>query len=64
MLIRGDNTVLGDNGTQVAFKNCAPFTKYITKSEGTTINHFDYLDLVMPMYNLEYSLNYSDTTVR
>ena len=30
ILVRGNITVVGDNGTQVAFKNCAPFTKCIT----------------------------------
>ena len=36
----------------MAFKNCAPFTKCITKIDGVTIDDVEYLDLVMPMYNL------------
>ena len=47
---------------KVAFKNCAPFTKCITKIDETTIDVAANLDLVMPMYNLiEYSSNYSET---
>ena len=49
--------------TQVSFKNCAPFTKCITKIDGATIDDAEDLDLVMPIYNLiEYSSNYSETT--
>ena len=49
--------------TQVAFKNCALFTKCITKVDGATIDDDEDLDLIMPMYNLiEYSSNYSETT--
>ena len=48
--------------TEVAFKNCAPFTKCITKTNRTSINYSEDLDLVMLMYNLlEYSSNCSDT---
>ena len=51
-----------DNGGQVAFKNCAPFIKCITKTDGTTLDDAEDLDLVMSIYNLlEYSSNYSDT---
>ena len=38
--------------TQVAFKNCASFTKCITNIDETTKNQAQNLDLVMPMYNL------------
>ena len=63
ILVRGDITIIGDNGTQIAFKNCAPFIKCVTKIDGTTIDDAEDLDLVMPMYNfLEYISNYSDTT--
>ena len=48
--------------TEEAFKNCAPFIKYITKIDGTTTDDAEELDLVMPMYNvLEYSLSCSGT---
>ena len=61
ILIRSDITIIGHNVTQVAFKNCAPFTKCFTKSDGATVDYAE--DLCMPMYNLiKYSSNYSDTT--
>ena len=63
ILVRGNITIIGHQATEVAFTNCAPFTKCITKIDGTTIYDADDLDLVIPMYNLiEYSLNYSETT--
>ena len=52
ILVRGDITVTVVHATQVAFKNCASFTKYITKTDGTIIDDDEDLDLVMPMYNL------------
>ena len=46
-------------------KNCASFTKCITKVDVTTIDNSKNLDLVMPMYNLiQYSSNYSETSGR
>ena len=63
-LVRSDITIIGSNSaTQVAFKNCAPFAKCITKTDGTLMNDAEDLDLVMLMYNLlGDSSNYSDTT--
>ena len=62
ILVRGDITVVAAPATQVAFKNCASFTKCITKIDETTIDDAENLDLVMPIYNLiEYSSNYSET---
>ena len=44
---------------QLAFKNWAPLTKFITKTDGTTIDGAENVDLVMPMYNpTEYSSNF------
>ena len=44
----------------VIFKNCAPFTKYISRINGTDIDSAQVIDIVMPMHNLiEYSDNYS-----
>ena len=61
LLVRGDIIIIGHQATQAAFKNCAPFTKCVTKIAGTAIH--DAEDLVMPMYNLiEYCSNYSETT--
>ena len=46
-------------------KNCAAFTKRITKIDETTIDGAEDLHLVMSMYNLiEYSSNYSEATGR
>ena len=57
ILVRGDITIVGDNGTQVALKNCAPFTKCVTKSYGTAIDDTEGLHLLMSMHNLlEHSL--------
>ena len=50
--------VAGNIATQVAFKNCTPFIRCITKIDGTTKDDGEDLDLVMPIYNLlEYSSN-------
>ena len=63
ILVGGNNTIIGHQVTQVAFKNCAPFTKCIAKIDGTGIDDAADLHLVIPMYNLiEYSWNYSKTT--
>ena len=50
---RGNITIIGQNlATEVAFKNCTPFTKCITKVDGTAIYDVEALDLVMSIYNL------------
>ena len=47
----------------VTFKNCAPFTKCISRINNTDIDSAQDNDIVMPMYNLiEYSDNYSKTS--
>ena len=47
----------------VTFKNCAPFTKCISRINNTNIDNVHDIDIVMPMYNLiEYSDNYSKTS--
>ena len=47
----------------VTFKNCAPFTKCISRINKTDIDNAHDIDIVMPMYNLlEYSDNYSKTS--
>ena len=62
ILARGDITNAGDNGVEIAFKNCSKFIKCIAKNDGTTTDDAEDLNLVMPMYNmLENSSNYSDT---
>ena len=46
---------------KVIFKNCAPFTNCISKTNNTQVDNAK--DLVVPMYNLiEYSDNYSKTS--
>ena len=72
ILVKGNitvnNTAAADadaNNTnkKVIFKNCAPFTKCISKINNTQIDNAEYIDIVMPMYNLiEYSDNYSKTS--
>ena len=59
ILVTGDITEAGGNaGTRVAFKNCAPFTKYITHINDEHVDNADNLDIAMSMYNLiEYSHN-------
>ena len=44
----------------VTFRNCAPFTKSISRINNTDIDNAQDINIVMPMYNLtEYSDNYS-----
>ena len=63
ILVKGDITVTTAPATQVSFKNCAPYTKRVTKIDGTTIYDSEDLDLVTTMYNLrEHSSNYSETS--
>ena len=52
ILITRNITIVGDNGTQVGLKNCAPFIKCIAKLDGTTLDDPKDLDSVMPMSNL------------
>ena len=33
-------------------KNCAPFTNCVSKINDTQIDDAEYIDIVMPMYNL------------
>ena len=49
--------------TALAFKNCAPFMKYITHINDVFVDTAENIDIAMPMYILiEYSDNYSDTS--
>ena len=49
-----------NNDKKIIFKNCAPFTDYISEINNTLINNVKEIDVVMSMYNLiEYSDNYS-----
>ena len=52
-----------ERNKDVTFKNCAPFTKCISRINGTDVDNAQDIDIVMPMYNLiEYSDNYSKTS--
>ena len=74
ILINGRITIIwaGDDGAArwaderdkgVTFKNCAPFTKCISRINNTDIDNAQDIDIVMPMYNLiDYSSNYSKTS--
>ena len=49
---------------KVIFKNCAPFTSFISEINKTQIDNSKDIDIVMPIYDLiEYSDNYSKTSV-
>ena len=49
----------------VAFKNCAPFTIFISEINNTQTDDCKDIDMIMPMYNLlEYSDNYAKTSGR
>ena len=73
MLVKGTITITGagDDDTAkrldernkgVIFKNCAPFTKFISTINNADTDNAQDIDIVIPMYNLiEYSDNYSKT---
>ena len=47
---------------KVIFRNCAPFTNFISRIKNMQVNDAHSIDVVMPIYNLiEYSDNYSNT---
>ena len=59
--IRAANNV--NNDTRLALKNCVPFTKCNLEINDEHVDTAEYLDIVMPMYNLiEYSDNYQDSS--
>ena len=72
ILVKGNMTVNNNAGAgaatnnidkKVIFKNCAPFTNCISKKNNEQKENVEYIDTVMPMYNLiEYSDNYSKTS--
>ena len=54
---------LDERNKSVIFKNCAPFTKCISRINNTDVDNAQDIDIVMPMYNLiECSDNYSKTS--
>ena len=72
ILVKGNVTVnnIADVGAaenvtnkKVIFRNFAPFTNCISKINNTQIGNVEYIDIVMPLYNLmECSNNYSKTS--
>ena len=51
------------SATQLALKNCAPFKDCRTEIIDTFVDHADFINIGMPMYNLiEYRDHYSDTS--
>ena len=74
ILVQGTITITGaendDDGKRfdernksLIFKNCAPFTKCISRINNKDIDNAQDIDIVMPMYNLiEYSDNCSKTS--
>ena len=63
ILVTGNITVDVNNDTDVAFKNCAPFSTCTTKINDVFVDEANHIYIAMPMYNLiEYSDNYSDTS--
>ena len=72
VLVKGNITVnntaaegaaANNTNKKVIFKNCAPFTDCINKTNNTLADNAKNIDIVMLMYNLiEYSDNYSKTS--
>ena len=62
ILVTGDMKVADvAANTNVAFKNCAPFTRCVTHINDEHVETAENLNIIMPMYNLiEYSDNYAD----
>ena len=63
ILVKETITITGAGDKGVTFKNCAPFTKCISRINNTDIDNAHDIDIAMPMYNLiEYTDNYSKTS--
>ena len=63
ILVTGNITVNAANDTDVAFKNCAPFSTCKTVIIDVFVDEASHIYIAMPMYNLiKYSDNYSDTS--
>ena len=59
----GAGAAANDTNKKVMFKNYSLFTNCISKINNNQIDNAEYIDIVMPMYNLiEYSDNYSKTS--
>ena len=50
---------VNNTNEKVIFKNCAPFTNFISETNNTLVENAKDLDIVMPVYSLiEYSDSY------
>ena len=59
----GADAAANNANKKLIFKNYAPFINCISKMNNTQIDHAEYIDIVMPVYNIiEYSDNYSKTS--
>ena len=63
VLVTGDIKVADvAANANIAFKNCAPFTRCVTHINDEHVETAENFDIIMPMYNLiEYSDNYADS---
>ena len=52
ILVTGNITVAANNDTDVAFKNCAPFSTCTTKINDVFVDEAIHIYVAMPMYNL------------
>ena len=48
----GASAAANNIGKKVIFKNCSPFTNCISKINNIQIDNAEYIDIIMPMYNL------------
>ena len=74
IIVKGKITITGEGADTAAeraderdkgvtFKNCAPFTKCISRINNTDIDNVPDINTIMPMYNvIRYSDNYSKTS--
>ena len=61
LVTRGIKVAAVAADTNIAFKNCGPFTRYVTHINDEHVETAKNVDIIMPMYNLiEYSDNYAD----
>ena len=53
-----DGAAANNTNKKVIFKNCGPLTNCVSKINNTQIDNAEYIDIIMPMYNLiEYGDN-------
>ena len=59
----GAGAAANSTNKKIIFKNFVPFTNCISKINNTQIYNAEYIDIIIPIYNLtEYSDNYSKTS--